>query len=51
MKFGDIIVDAVQQKILRYWTKYASFCASFSLPTLWTGCLKTPWGNGSQRWV
>jgi len=22
-------VEADQQKILRYWTKYASFCASF----------------------
>jgi len=39
-------IGADQQKILRYWTKYESFCASYSLPIFSLGCIKAPWGDG-----
>jgi len=36
-------VGADQQKILRYWTKYAFFRIIYSLSIFSLGCIKTPW--------
>jgi len=36
-------VGADQQKILRYWTKYAFLRIIYSLSIFSLGCINTPW--------
>jgi len=48
-KNDTLKVAANQQKILRYWTKYAKFMRIISgWPAFSLGCRKIPWDDGPQ---
>ena len=41
-------LGADQEKILRYWTKYAFLRIIYSLPIFSLGNIRTTWGNASK---